>query len=596
MTDTLTPEEITPIDGQYSLDGFQDELEDLEQQKRQLADAEKRLFGEIPDQERLRQAAEIITGKPAESYTVEQAAGIMWRYYAGKHPFGDVEKNLDLVHDLAMAHTKELWDKVPQDEFERLKAGTIDLGTAAAEADIETARHTLRLLASYINSPEYKEIRESITAFTEWYEQVFEEVAEADQLPENVRRLFPFLKTEYEEMRHDPAFSEYTLIDMVEDGFDREGNIREGTPFRETIERAMRQQAEFEAAAATVAEIELVAAEVPKLQSLIPTQHTMPNSTLMNHLAGALGKRPINAGAHDLLVMPATKRRGEITVYVMATYEPDKGITSSLTEYERDVSDAIISIWEQAKREGKPAAFTGDTVYRAMPGRGETASPQQKGAITKAVEKFLHLYLDIDATDELRKRRVIEEGATYHIKDYYLRAQEHVYKAKGGQQVKAWLMTGEPFILDYAKKTGQILTVPAKYLEIAKVKGGEISRELVTMNANRQAMTSYMLRRIAVIKHDAERAREAKRSYDRRCSTDKTLPDKPLAAFREQSNTILFSSIFKETDTETTNRKQQMLNRNFCFDVLDFWKASGYIKGYRQQKKGRSITGVEIEI
>ena len=639
MTDKKPPEEDTePLAGQYTL--FTEDLEHIAELEAQIEELEAHREGMSEQeaqeriaelraklekqetklkafsldagmteeqQEKIRQAAAIVTGKPAESYTLEQAAEIMLRYYTGKHPFGDVEKNLDLVHDLAIANTRELWDLVPPDALAKLKAGAQDATEARAHeerekigipkeaaATMETIRHTLRLLAEYINSTEYQVIREKISEFAEWYSRIFDEVAEDDHLPDNVRRLFPYLKVEYEEMRHDPALSEYTLIDMVEGGFDREGNIREGTPFREAIERAMERQAEFEAAAVSVAEIERAAAEVPKLHSLIPTQHTMPNSTLMNHLAGALGKRPINAGAHDLPVIPATKKRGEITIYVMADYEPDKGITSSLTEYERDVSDAIMSIWEQAKREGKPAAFTTDDLYRAMPGRGEAASPQQKGAITKAVEKYIHLFLDIDATDELRKRRIIGDGDTYHIKDYYLRAQEHAYKAKGGQTVRAWLMTGEPLILNYARMTGQILTVPAEYLAIVKVKGGELSRELITMNAGRQAMTSYMLRRIAGIKHDLAQAKEAKRSYDRRREKDKTMPDKPLAAFRQKSDKILFGSIFKEAGTETTDRKQQMLNRNFCLDVLDFWKAKGYIRDYRQQTKGRSITGIEI--
>ena len=335
--------------------------------------------------------------------------------------------------------------------------------------------------------------------------------------------------------------------------------------------------------------------EFPKLQTISPNQHTIPNNALMNMLSGTTGKQPINAGAFDLTVIPGKKKQKEITVYVMATYEPEKGIVSNLTEYERDVSDAIMSIWEQAIKEGKPAAFTTDSLYRAMPGRGKRASPQQKGAITKATEKFLHLWLDVDATDELRKRGVIGTGDTYHVKDYYLRAQEHIYKATGGQSVRAWLIRGEPLILSYAKLTGQLLTVPATYLSIEKVKQGKTSGELVTMNESRQAMTSYMLRRIAVMKHDLKRAKEKMRSYNRRRAKDKTLEELPLTDFREQSDTILFSTLFKVTGTESSNRELTRRNREFCFDVLDYWKTVGYIKDYSQQLKGRIITGIIIE-
>lgn len=344
----------------------------------------------------------------------------------------------------------------------------------------------------------------------------------------------------------------------------------------------------------TPEELEAVA-ELPMLQSIVPIQHTMPNNTLINDLAGARGKQPINAGAYDLPVLPATKRRGETTVYVMANYEPEKGIVSNISEYERDVSDAFMSIYEQAKRDGKPAAFTTDSLYRAMPGRGERASPQQKGAITKTIEKYIRLYMDVDATEELRKRRVIGERDTYHVKDYYLPAQEHVYKTKGGQTVRAWLITREPLILTYAKMTKQLLTVPAKYLAIEKVKQGNPSGELLTMNAQRQAMTSYMLRRIAVMKHDLEQAKEAMRSYERRRKKDSSLEPLPLSAFRGQSDTILFDSLFKATGAENSSRELMRRNRDFCFAVLDFWKASGWIKGYSQQIKGRNITGVIIE-
>ena len=458
----------------------------------------------------------------------------------------------------------------------------------------EAALSVVKGFADFIQSETYQTIKESISLIGEFLEAhrgEFEALAEAG---EELQDLAPFLSDELEEMKQDPAFADCTLQDLLTRGFDADGNPTD-SPFRQAIERAKQRKAAFEAAEDALAEIEQAAAELPKLESLVPVQHTMPNNTLMNELAGAKGKQPINAGAYDMPVIPATKRQKEITVYVMAEYEPEKGIVSNLTEYERDVSDAIMSIWEQAKHDGKPAAFTTDSLYRAMPGRGERASPQQKGAITKAAEKFLHLWLDIDATEELRKRGVIGDGDTYHVKDYYLRAQEHIYKAKGGQPVRAWLMTGEPLILNYAKLTGQLLTVPAQYLAIEKVKQGRASGELITMNATRQAMTSYMLRRIAVMKHDLKRAKEALRSYNRRRTKDSTLDALPLAAFREQSDTILFETLFKATGTESTNREVARRNREFCFDVLDYWKAAGYIKGYSQQVRGRSITGVIIE-
>ena len=307
-------------------------------------------------------------------------------------------------------------------------------------------------------------------------------------------------------------------------------------------------------------------------------------------------------------VIPAKGRQKEIAAYTIINYEPETspgetGITITdpkLTEYERNVSNAIISLWVEAEKLEVEPVFTTDTIYRAMPGGGETASPQQKGAITKAFEKFRRIKMTIDATDELRKRGAIKSSETFRLDDYYFNVRRAQRTSKhGGQSVTAYQMLGKPVILQYAEMTGQILSVPAKHLTIRKIdKGGRISTELVTMNADRQAITGYMMRRIAVMKHGLDAARDRLKSYERKRkqSPEQELPEKPLAAFRQQSNVILFDTLFSATDTATSNDVQAKRNRDFCFDVLEYWKATGFIKGYGKQSKGRKITGIVIEI
>ena len=327
---------------------------------------------------------------------------------------------------------------------------------------------------------------------------------------------------------------------------------------------------------------EKIFAELNLLQSISPAAHTMPNNALMNALQNkGIIEAPETAQGWDLIVAHQKGRRKEITAFTMVTYDPgETGVTvtgANLTEYERQVSDALISLWIAADRESLPPVFTPDMVYRSMPGGSEKASPQQKGAITRTIEKFRRLHVKIDATEEMRKRGLIGPTATYKQDAFYISATHAEYKAKnGGQLVNAYKVETEPIILTYAKMTNQLLTVPSKYLAIEKVKSNprtgelETSGELVTMTADRQAMTGYLLRRIAVMKHDKKNK------------------------VQTQSDTILFATLFRETGTETDNRKQAMNNRKFCFEVLDYWKAAGYIKDYLQQGKGRSITGVQI--
>lgn len=346
--------------------------------------------------------------------------------------------------------------------------------------------------------------------------------------------------------------------------------------------------------------------KIKKMPVLNPQAHIMPNNALMNAMQYS---DAFNAGELALPVIPAKGRQKEISAYTIINYNPDEtstgntGVTITdpkLTEYERNVSNAIISLWFEAEKLNVEPVFTTDTIYRAMPGGGEAASPQQKSAITKAFEKFRRIHMTIDATDELRKRGAIKSSETFKLDDYYFNVRRAKRTSKhSGQSVIAYQMIGKPVILQYAEMTGQILSVPAKHLTIRKIdKSGRISTELVTMNADRQAITGYMMRRIAVMKHDLDAARDRLKSYERKRKQNpgQELPQKPLAAFRQQSNTILFESLFAQVGISTTDRKQLMLYRNFCYEVLEYWKATGFIKGYAEQSKGRKIIGISIEL
>ncbi len=315
----------------------------------------------------------------------------------------------------------------------------------------------------------------------------------------------------------------------------------------------------------------LILDKLPLIQGIKPKHHVMPNNALMNALQT---RSMINAGEGELPVANEKGKRKEITVYTMVSYDPgETGITlknANLTEYERQVSDAIVSLWIEAEKQSTPAIFTPQAIFNAMPGGNNDPSPQQRGAITRTLDKFARLRITVDATAEARQRGLIGKNAKYEFNEPYLSFRLHTVRVRNGATVQAYQVLSQPVILTYSKMTNQLLSVSAKYLTIEKVKRGLPSGELIAMNADRQAITGYLLRRIARMKH-------AKHS--------KT---------HTESGTILFASLFKDTGTETENRKQAMLYRNFCFDVLEYWKATGFISGYRKQEKGRSITGIEI--
>lgn len=323
--------------------------------------------------------------------------------------------------------------------------------------------------------------------------------------------------------------------------------------------------------------IEETAKLLPLLQSITPTSHIMPNNSLMNTLQQ---KPAINTGAFDMVVSNATKKRKEITSYTIINYESnDTGITianNKLSEYERQVSDAVISLWEQAKKDGVPPVFSTDMIYRAMPGSGDKASAQQRGAITRTIEKLRNLHIYIDATEEMKKRGLIGKKGKFTIDDNYLSAKKFEYiKAKNGGQTigSAYMIQSEPIVLMYARMTKQIITIPAKYIAIKKIKNDIISGEAITMNTERQAMSGYLIRQIGWMKYD-----------------------KSNKVSNPRSDIILFDTLFKETGTYTESRTQANRNRDFIYSVLDYEKAAGYIAGYEKQLRGRSITGVKIKL
>lgn len=362
----------------------------------------------------------------------------------------------------------------------------------------------------------------------------------------------------------------------------------EGSVYMQCLRAADTADAEAGADVRRIAEV---------VQCMAPAEsHTTPNNALMNALQQ---KNPINAGAFDLIVANETKRRKEITSYAIVAYDDPAGPklpATNLTEYERQVSDAVMTLWEAAKEQGVPPIFTADMIHRAMPGGGDKPSAQQRGAITRTVEKLRHLHVTVDATEEMRQRGVIGKGETFEIDDFFLSATRGTKRfANRKDPVTAYQLNSEPLILQYAKMTKQVLRTSAGNLEIRKVKDGRAA-EIVAMSADRQAMTGYMLRRILVMKNDKEKAREALKNYNKRRRKEPDLEELPASHFYAQSRVILFDTLFRETGTATDNKQQAKRNRDFCFDALDYWKATGLIKEYIEQTKGRSITGVKIEV
>lgn len=456
----------------------------------------------------------------------------------------------------------------------------------------------LKKLRSFLKSPEFQQLARSFSDFAEWVrgtnpQRTISDFLFLSSVIDTYQPVLPFFLEEIERLKQEPGLENLSLKDFMRNT-DENGNAIVSL-FDRTAQIAAERAA---AAAATEEEAAAIEKSLEQLPRLAAASHVMVNNPLMNKLQQS---DIINAGAFDLPVFNAKGRQPETTAYTMVTYdagETGEALTAlHLSEYERQVSDAVITLWEEAVKRNSDPIFTPDMIFREMVGGSDKPSPQQRGAIVRTIEKFRRLHVSMDTTEEMKKRGKVGKGETWKLDDFYLtvRRIENVKVKGGGRQANyAYFVTMEPIILTYSKITNQIITIPKKYLTIRKVKQGKPIGELIAMTPDRQAMTGYLLRRIAVIQYDYEKAKENKRKYDAKRRRDASLEEKPLAEFRKQSSVILFDTLFKETDTVTADRKQTMLNRNYCFDALDYEVAVGNIKGYKKLQKGRSITGIEI--
>lgn len=298
-----------------------------------------------------------------------------------------------------------------------------------------------------------------------------------------------------------------------------------------------------------------VRAALPQLSSIIPQKHVMPN----NKLANSLTKDIIDAGAIDLVV--SGRGKTEITTRCILTYEGDNVKLSGrqpCTEYDRNVADAVTSLFLY----GDPShIITPATVYRAMihSTGTETPSPQTLGAVTRSLDKGRFVRVQIDCTQELLRRNASLNGEqiTGGKVDTYLLPLEKIEVMAGGKKVTAYKIIKTPVLYDYARLTKQVLTVPAKLLDVPNASNTE----------QRISIKGYLLRRITVMK-------------------GKTA----------QSNRILFEKIWDAAGKPDPSPKEAQRIREYTFTVLDYWKKERYIKGYKAIKEGKAYTAVEIQL
>jgi hypothetical protein len=311
-----------------------------------------------------------------------------------------------------------------------------------------------------------------------------------------------------------------------------------------------------------------------------PNRYIVPNNTLINAMTT---KNMINAGAGNL---PVSKEKG-ITSYVMIldTNNP-LADPYKLTNFERIVFNAICSIYQQATQDGyNKIVVTPTSIYKAMPGGSEKPTPKMIEQITTVVEKVQAIDITLDATRELAAYKRIEDGEKLYTKEKMVLAKQYIYVRRNQKETVGWELLSKPALLDYAEKSGEIISVPAKVIQIPEDNG----TKKLSINEKRRELWDYLTRRVEVIKRAHKQAIREMR-YKR--NNGKTVEQ--VMGAHGKSPVILYETAFNAVNITTTNRAVLKDNKDFCKFIMSSWVDIGFIHGYEEVKQGNTFKGIKI--
>lgn len=316
------------------------------------------------------------------------------------------------------------------------------------------------------------------------------------------------------------------------------------------------------------------------LQSIIVDRHVIPNNKLTNHLTSHVD----DVGMFKLSLPAATKRAMPMKVICSLAYENENLNISGrrpFTEYDRNVYNALVSLYVYGDQSH---IVTPQTVYRAMVGMSATENPgkQQIEAVTASLDKMRFIRTVINCTDELTCRKSIpgRKYAGMGMIDTYLLDATVVHVEAGGKTVRAYRINSTPVLYGYSRLLNEVLTVPSSLLDIrATDEDGNITGERVNNTESRIQIKGYLLRRVEGMKGS------------------NSLTSNSISLDGYDKDDIHHKGLYEIAGLKAdASRKAQKTVRDYAEQVLGYWRANAYIKGFSFLKTSHSITGIQIDV
>lgn len=293
-------------------------------------------------------------------------------------------------------------------------------------------------------------------------------------------------------------------------------------------------------------EIEMFKIPVTKF----PNNLVIPKDKVSNKLF----EGELTTGVLNPVATENKKSKRELTAVVSIDFDELKGVAISrnLTPYDREVHDAIVSLYV----EGGNQYITPLMIYRTMTGNQKAKlTPKHQEAINESVTKCSITRIRIDAKDEAKAynmHKLIYEGNLIYTKKV-----TGIHKGETSE----WIYIMEqPVLYDYANSKGQIDRPSITLLNTP-----------VSKNEETIILQGYLLRRIRTMKKS------------------------------KLSRNILYETIYKQLDIKAASKasldNKHRKIRNTVKEILDYWIKEKEIKSFSENKgKNNSIISLTIQI
>lgn len=406
---------------------------------------------------------------------------------------------------------------------------------------VQTARTALSDITTFIHSDTYKAIKEKMHTISEFMDKHRTELESINENCEEIQDLAPFLQLELEESKGKSGLDNYSLLDILQQGLDKDGKLIE-SKFQQLIEKAKKRRSEYTTAEITIKEIEHAAEELPRIISN-PTDKInypldKPNSIIWDLIikADVTGKMRMQID---------TSKKGsnqDSVIYYGINFDELNSsleITKELTPFDKRCYIAVAALFS-----AKNSVISATQIYRMM---GNTTPPNKTDLqkVNDSLTKMGAAHIYVDNSKEIQST----DGYKYFKYDAALLPFERISAYINGQLVNSAIhLFREPPLISFAKQRNQITTLSRQLLE----------SPLSKTNANLR-IDDYLLERIGHMKSEKSNA-----------------PCK-----------ILFSTIYKQCKITTVKQKQRSLKKIERY--LEYYEKCQWIKGHKMEENGIKI-------